>query len=196
MKKFSCILFLFLFTLLNIQATTLNLSWPANDPSEGIASYNIYSSTNGSPYALLANTTGTSYQIPNIPNGIYGFRISAVNLAGEGTTSISITTPGLPSGVAGFNSTAVGADITLGWTTNDPGELVSGYNVYISTNGLPLVLSQTVSGPPVTYTGLDTGSYSFRISALNLAGEGPTSAAVGSPGLPSQVGSPSLTITP
>jgi len=195
MKKFLG-LFIILLTILGVQASTINLSWPANAGAEGVGSYNIYSSTNGSPLVLLVNTTATTFQIANIPDGVYSFRVSAVNLAGEGATSTAVNTPGLPSGVAGLNSTTLGDDITLGWTTNDPGELVEGYNIYISTNGLPLVLSQTVTGPPVVYTDLDTGSYSFRISAFNLAGEGPTSAAVGSPGLPSQVGSPSLTITP
>ena len=195
MKKLSG-LFIILLTILGVQATTLNLSWPANAPAEGIASYNIYSSTNGGPLILLVNTTATTHQIVDPDIGIYSFRVSAVNLAGEGVTITSVGSPSLPSGVAGLNSTSIGDDITLGWTTADPGEFVSGYNIYISTNGLPAVLSQTVTGPPVVYTDLDTGIYSFRISASNLAGEGPQSAAVGSPGLPSQVGSPSLTITP
>jgi hypothetical protein len=194
MKKVICLLFLF--TVLITHAATLDLSWPANDPAEGIASYNVYSSTNSGPYALLANTTTTTFQLANVPEGIYGFRVSAVNLAGEGNTSVSILSPGLPSLVAGGSSTTVGNTVTIGWTLNDPGEFVTSYNIYVSTNGLPLALVQTAAVSPAVFPDLDAGIYEFRLSAVNLAGEGGTSVGIDGPATPTQVGTPSLTITP
>lgn len=177
-------------------ADTLTVSWPANPGGEGVSSYNVYVSTNGGGFLIAASTSATSYEFADIPTGTYSFRIAAVNLAGQGNTSATASSPGLPGIPAGLVTSTTNTTITVNWTPNDPNQFVTSYNVYISTNGLPFVVSQTVAAPPAVFANLDTGVYSFRVSALNLAGEGSSSGAVSGPQLPSTVGTPTVVVAP
>ncbi|GAB4272861.1 MAG: hypothetical protein Kow0029_12010 [Candidatus Rifleibacteriota bacterium] len=62
-----------------------NLIWTAaTDPANsGIAEYSIESSLNGGPYTFLASSTTSSYLTSGLPQGVYKFRIRAMDGAGN-----------------------------------------------------------------------------------------------------------------
>jgi hypothetical protein len=101
---------------------------------------------------------------------------------GQGTyyaDDLSLTGPGggggtsVPAAPAGLTATSVTASsVTLSWTA--PSGAVSGYYVY--ENGSQVT---SVTGTSATVTGLSAStSYTFVVSALNSAGEGPQSSQV------------------
>lgn len=75
--------------------------------------------------------------------------------------------------------------VTLSWDPNPAEELVSGYNVYESFNGGGFILRETVTEPTLDIVDPPSGLYNWKVSAVNIAGEGNQSAAVAGPQLPS-----------
>jgi RHS repeat-associated protein len=78
-------------------STNISVAWSGSDPSgSGIASYNIYVSTNGGAYALwLSATTLTSSTYTGIPGQTYSFSSLATNNVGTVQA-----TPGTPQTIA------------------------------------------------------------------------------------------------
>jgi hypothetical protein len=90
------------------------------------------------------------------------------------TSSSSATAPGRPTGLG----VTPGVDeVTLSWTApvSDGGIPLSGYEIYqVGRPSNVFIPTQT----NYTITGLkDNTSYSFRVSAVNVVGVGPSSAA-------------------
>jgi Fibronectin type III domain/Dockerin type I domain len=83
------------------------------------------------------------------------------------------TVPGAPALTASLNAT--GDTATLSWATPDNGgALITGYNIYRSTNGGAFTLLATV--PVTTYqdTALNPGDqYTYHVTAVNGSGESP-----------------------
>lgn len=78
---------------------TIQLSWDANPAAELVGEYKVYQSFNGGPFELLATVAApdTTLDIVDPATGQYNWRVSAVNLAGEGSQSSTVTGPSLPS---------------------------------------------------------------------------------------------------
>jgi hypothetical protein len=62
--------------------------------------------------------------------------------------------------------------------------MVEEYKVYQSVAGGPYDLIDTVAEPGLDLVDLLPGSYAWKVSAVNLAGESAQSSPVGGPGLP------------
>src|SRR5439155_13588837 len=136
---------------------------------------------------------GTSYSwFGASPSTTYSFRATAYNAAGESapTNVASVTTPStVPAAPGNLTATAAasGRQIDLTWADNSTNE--SGFNVYLSTDGLTYSVLTTAAANATgfSWTGASPGaSYSFRVTAFNANGESAPSnaASVTTPGAP------------
>ena len=130
---------------------------------------------------VLNSTASTrSHTVTGLTNGTaYGFRIRAVNAAGDGAVSDEVTaTPvQLPSKPTGVTAAAGDGQVTLTWDNPDDATITrwqvqqkQGSGSYGPWRDIP---NSTASTTTYTVTGLTNGTaYSFRIRAVNAAGNG------------------------
>jgi chitodextrinase len=156
----------------------VSLSWqaPSSDGGAAITSYNVYQGGK-----RVAGVTGTGATVKNLSNGTtYSFTVTAVNQAGEGpasraasaTPTAAVTKPGAPNGLA---ASPGDGQVTLSWSPpkSTGGAAITSYNVY---QGGKRVAG--VTGTGATVKNLSNGTtYSFTVTAVNQAGEGPASGA-------------------
>jgi chitodextrinase len=156
----------------------VSLSWraPSADGGAAVTSYNVYQGGK-----KTASVSGTGATVKNLANGTtYSFTVTAVNKAGEGpasgaasaTPAAAITKPGAPNGLS---ASPGNGKVTLSWSApkSDGGAAVTSYNVYQGGKK-----TASVGGTGATVKNLANGTtYSFTVTAVNKAGEGPASGA-------------------
>jgi chitodextrinase len=156
----------------------VSLSWqaPSSDGGAAITSYNVYQGGR-----KAATVSGTGATVKNLSDGTtYSFTVTAVNKAGEGpasgaasaTPTAAITKPGAPNGLA---ASPGNGKITLSWSApkSTGGAAITSYNVYQGGKK-----TASVGGTGATVNNLSNGTtYSFTVTAVNKAGEGPASGA-------------------
>lgn len=173
------------FTATTASATQVNLSWTASTDNVGVTAYRVErcQGASCSTFAQIASvTTGTTFNdTPLSPTTSYSYRIRAAdaasNLSGYSTTSTAVTsadtTP--PSAPTGLGATAASAtQINLSWTAATDNVGVTGYRVercqgascssfaQIATLAAVTTYSDTPLSP--------TASYSYRVRAVDAAG--------------------------
>ena len=168
----------------------VTLSWnaPASDGGAAITGYDVYlgTSSHGESASPVSTglITGTSYTVSGLKNGTtYYFTADAVNRANlhsgvsaeaSATPVAPVTAPGAPSGLT---ATAGDTQVSLSWKApgSDGGAVITGYRVYQGTGKKPVA---SAAGTSATVKGLTNGTtYSFKVTAVNKAGEGPASGA-------------------
>src|SRR5439155_484853 len=106
--------------------TQVNLTWADNSSNE--TGFNIYRSTDGVTFTLLATAgaNATAYSWTGAaPGTAYWFRVMAANAVGESAASntATATTPSAPAAPSNLAATAVSAtQINLTWTDNSTNE--------------------------------------------------------------------------
>jgi predicted phage tail protein len=171
----------------NAQVT---LSWrpPTSNGGAAIIGYDVYMGTSpgGEGRSSVSGMIGgTSFTVTGLANGTtYYFTVDAVNdanLHSAPSAEVSarpvapVTAPGAPSGLT---ATAGDAQVSLSWKApgSDGGSAITGYKVYQGTGKNP---AASVAGTSATVKGLANGTtYSFTVTAVNRAGEGPASGSV------------------
>lgn len=168
------------------------LSWtaPLNTNGSPVSGYKVERSNDaGATWTTaIANTgnSGTNVVVNGLTNGTtYAFRVSAINAAGAGDTSGSAGATPLTTSSAPTSVTAIGGNTTamLTWAlpTNNGGVTISGYNIDRSSDGGVTWTSIATNVAALTYgdTSLTNGTtYLYRVSAVNAAGTGSSSAGV------------------
>ncbi|RLF69769.1 MAG: hypothetical protein DRN55_09305, partial [Thermoplasmata archaeon] len=162
----------------------VNLSWkaPEDDGGSPIIGYKIYRGTSSGNETLLATVGNetTYYNDTGVTNGQkYYYRVSAVNVVGEGELSVEVnaTPQTVPSAPRNLVARWGDGYVILTWEVpaDDGGSLITGYRIYRGTSSGNETYITLVGGNVTTYndTGVTNGQrYYYRVSAVNEVGEG------------------------
>ncbi|MCL2525812.1 MAG: fibronectin type III domain-containing protein [Coriobacteriia bacterium] len=174
-------------------AGAVTVDWTALTTNFGspLTDYTVYWSTDGSSWdaSQTVPSTATSDEITGLtPGQEYYFAVTASNALGEGvqsTPAVTATTLATAAQPTGLSGTLGNNQVALTWNApaSDGGSTITGYDVYMSTDGTnySLVpasqLSQpSASSPSATVTGLTNGTpYYFQVVPVTAAGEGASS---------------------
>jgi fibronectin type 3 domain-containing protein/C1A family cysteine protease len=170
--------------------STVTLSWnpPADDGGSQITGYKIYRrNEEASWYYVYSIGIQTSYTFSGLTNGHnYLFSVCAKNNLGYGPRCGEITvTPGggtsVPSSPQNLDAVGGNGEVSLSWQTSlsDGGSPITGYRVYKGTSSSTQSFLAQVSGLGYVDNSVVNGlTYYYRITAVNSAGEGPSSSIV------------------
>ena len=168
------------------QNTQVALSWTAAASNDSpITDYVIEYKTSASPTWLVfadGTSPATTATVTGLVNGTsYDFRVTGVNAIGTSdvvaptATATPRTVPGAPTGVSA-SATASTKSMQISWTApaSNGGASITGYTVIDGTDAT-ICSSATTS---CTVSNLSSGSsYTFRVYATNVAGNGANSTA-------------------
>jgi fibronectin type 3 domain-containing protein len=161
---------------------SITLSWkePASDGGLPELSYHVWRSTNRASAIIADLGDSTSYVDGSVvPGTFYNYFLTASNIIGTSVPAgpsgaFAAVSPAAPSWLA---VSPVSKAVMVAWNVpgSDGGVPVTGYNVYRSS-GAGWTLLRSIDDP-TTLSYLDGSvssgvAYQYRISALNIAGEG------------------------
>lgn len=142
----------------------------------GANNYRLEESANGGAFTEVANTAGTSTSLSGRSTGSYSYRARACNAAGcgpySGVSSTQVTFP--PSGAPSLSAPATPGPgtYTVNWTAV---AAATSYALEESVNGGGYVQIQNSAAQSFGASGKSPGTYSYRVSACNAGGCGPSS---------------------
>ena len=165
-----------------------SLSWTGSTDNVAVSRYNVHRGTSPGFTPTVGNRigqpTGSSY-IDNTAPGSYLYKVTAEDAAGNisaasneaaATVTADTTAPTIPAGLA---ASVTGATATLSWSASTDDVAVSRYNLHRSTSAgfTPSPANRIAQPTGLSYadTGLSTGSYHYKLTAEDAAGN--TSAA-------------------
>ena len=154
----------------------VELSWtaPASNGGATILRYEYEQGLSGT--WTSTGGTATSFTVRNLTNGqSYTFRVRAVNRVGAGAASSAQSgtptgTPGAPDAPHSLSATAGNRQVMLSWAQHSGGAAVTRYEYEQDNSGSWI----STGGTATSYTvrNLTNGqSYSFRVRAVNSAGQ-------------------------
>ena len=163
--------------------TSVSLTWTAATDNVGVVRYNVHRSTTSgfTPSAAnrIAQPTGTSYTDTGLAAGTYFYKVTAEDAAGnvgapsaQASATIPDTTP--PTAPTGLNATGGAGQAALTWTAATDNVGVVRYNVHRSTTSgfTPSAANRIAqpTGTSYTDTGLAAGTYFYKVTAEDAAG--------------------------
>jgi len=165
---------------------TLSWSSPSSDGGSPVDDYVIEGGTSPSGDSIEDNVGGHTATIGGLTNGTaYYFRVHAQNAYGDGAfVTVQVTPQGprsesgsVPGSPTGLKTSYGDGFIALSWSppTSTGGSPITGYHVYLGySSSLVGAREFTTSGPSFRLTDAENGSqYFIKVTALNVAGEGP-----------------------
>jgi fibronectin type 3 domain-containing protein len=166
----------------------VDLQWssPADDGGSSIAHYRVYRGLVSGPLGIFIELDDvTSFNDTGVANGVtYYYSVGAVNEVGEGerTPEMEAIPLASPSAPLEVNVTAGNGSVLVTWSPpkDDGGRPVTNYRVYKGPEGKEeflLLLENTTRFNDTEVTNGQT--YSYRVSAVNVVGEGGLSAGRG-----------------
>lgn len=163
----------------------ISISFTApNDGGSPITNYE-YSIDDGAIYVFFSPAqTSSPITISNLTNGqSYIIKLKAVNAVGSGPASTAVTsTPRTtPTAPQNLEATVGDGSVTIAFTgpASNGGATITNYKYSIDGGSTFTAFSPAQSSSPVTISGLTNGqSYTIRLKAVNVAGEGLTSAQI------------------
>ena len=164
---------------LAVSGSPITMSWTSAVSDATVTNYKIY--RDGSLHVTVGAIN--SYTDSSaVAGNIYGYEVSAVSAAGEGTKSTSSTAAAVslanaPAGVTATNGITQ-ANVAWNASTDLGGGTTLAYKIYKNTNGGSYTLLTQPSGTGTTYT--DTAvtagdTYGYKIVTVNEAGDSPQS---------------------
>ncbi len=170
-------------------ASSVALSWTASTDNVGVARYNVHRSTTAgftpSTANRIAQPTGTSYTDSGLAAGTSYYRVVAEDAAGnlsspsnEASTGVGDTqTPSAPGTLTANGGIGT---VALNWGAATDNIGVVRYNVHRSTTpGFTPSTANRIAQPTgtsYTNTGVSPGTYYYRVTAEDAAGNvGPSS---------------------
>jgi hypothetical protein len=166
-------------------STSFWVSWSGTDSGSGVASYSLQYQLGGGPWVtLISNTPQTSFYMQNAQTGKYGFRVQAVDYAGnvqawpanaQASTTVLVNPLAL---IKPFSPPIVQSVAPVAFTVSwqgytPPGTQLTGYTVKYRYNSGAW---QTMGVYPAAQTSatftatLGDGIYQFQATASNDAG--------------------------
>jgi hypothetical protein len=169
-------------SILSTTSTTSSIQIPFGIPFDGGSAITGYTARVYAGSSLIGTATGASspLTVTSIPNNvIYSVNVYATNSVGNSPAQNSwpyIKTPSAPDAPTIGTATLVGSNVSVAFTapTTNNGSTITSYTATSSPGGF----TGTASSSPITVSGLAaTTAYTFTVTATNIVGTGPASAA-------------------
>ena len=165
----------------------VTLTWTAPTNLGGLTLGDYKITGDGGYTGTTAVNTLTSKVITGLTSGTsYTFTIKANNSLGDsaGVSYASALVPTVPGAPTEVTASISGSTVTASWTaptnTGGTGFAISGYTAYLINNSGADVTSSTVTGLNTTFTSVAAGTYTVKVLASNIVGNGARSTASGS----------------
>ena len=160
-------------------AGQITLTWTAPTNLGGLT-LDAYKITGNEGFAAeTATNTSTTKVINGLRDGTsYTFTIQASNSLGDAAgdsfaSALVATVPGAPTAVTASIS---GSTVSVGWSaptnTGGTGSTIGGYTAYLINNSGNDVASSAVDGLSTTFSGVADGTYTVKVLATNIVGNG------------------------
>ena len=160
-------------------AGQITLTWTAPTNLGGLT-LDAYKITGNEGFeSVTATNTSTTKVINGLRDGTsYTFTIQASNSLGDAAgdsfaSALVATVPGAPTAVTASIS---GSTVSVGWSaptnTGGTGSTIGGYTAYLINNSGNDVASSAVDGLSTTFSGVADGTYTVKVLATNIVGNG------------------------
>ena len=160
-------------------AGQITLTWTAPTNLGGLT-LDAYKITGNEGFeSVTATNTSTTKVINGLRDGTsYTFTIQASNSLGDAAgesfaSALVATVPGAPTAVTASIS---GSTVSVGWSaptnTGGTGSTIGGYTAYLINNSGNDVASSAVAGLSTTFSGVADGTYTVKVLATNIVGNG------------------------
>ena len=160
-------------------AGQITLTWTAPTNLGGLT-LDAYKITGNEGFAAeTATNTSTTKVINGLRDGTsYTFTIKSSNSLGDAAgdsfaSALVATVPGAPTAVTASIS---GSTVSVGWSaptnTGGTGSTIGGYTAYLINNSGNDVASSAVAGLSTTFSGVADGTYTVKVLATNIVGNG------------------------
>jgi hypothetical protein len=165
----------------------VTLTWTAPINLGGLALGNYAITGNNNFAEITAANTLTTKVITGLTRGTsYTFTIKASNSLGSaaGVSFASVMAPSVPGAPTAVSASVSGSTVSVSWSaptnTGGTGFAISGYTAYLINTSNNDVASSAVAGLSTTFSSVANGTYTVKVLATNIVGDGSRSTPSGS----------------
>jgi hypothetical protein len=165
----------------------VTLTWTAPINLGGLTLGNYAITGDNNFAATTAANTATTKVITGLTRGTsYTFTIKASNSLGNaaGVSFASVMAPSVPGAPTAVSASVSGSTVSVSWSaptnTGGTGFAISGYTAYLINTSNNDVASSAVAGLSTTFSSVANGTYTVKVLATNIVGDGSRSTPSGS----------------